>query len=204
MKAKISEETKNNKWYQFGMSGIKTFVVVILVSAILAVIIILVDNYQREKKLEALTNPYRLLNNVYEIQDEKIKIDMPDDMVILTKEEIANFWGSEYSEVYDCMAVSSDFEKKILIFTDEKTNYEEKYSAEEYLKMGLGEDAVEIKKLEINDYNFYYVEQKYTDLYNNKTYNSNTYALDLGEKFLCIIIDKPEDVELKVEEILKF
>ena len=70
--------------------------------------------------------------------------------------------------------------------------------------MGLGEDAVEIKKLEINDYNFYYVEQKYTDSYNNKTYNSNTYALDLGEKFLCIIIDKPEDVELKVEEILKF
>ena len=47
------------------------------------------------------------------------------------------------------------------------------------------------------------MEQPYTSSYNDKNYVTSTYVLDSGDKFICIILDSPEDNQLNIDEIVK-
>ena len=199
------EKAQNSSWYRYGMSGAKTFIIILIIAVVLAAIIVFSQRYQNEEQQNALSDPERLTNNIYEVETSDIKVDMPDDVVILTDEEVGQYLGTQYIGIYDCVGVSTDFERMVMVFTDEKSNYEEEYTAEEYLTLALGDEAeeVEVEKTDVNGNEYYYVEQPYTSSYNDKNYVTSTYVLDSGDKFICIILDSPEDNQLNIDEIVK-
>ena len=73
---------------------------------------------------------------------------------------------------------------------------------EEYLKTALQDDTLEIKKLEVSDQTFYYVERPYSteDGIEGMVIDG---VLDGGDKFVCMILDTPKDSQFNLEEIIK-
>lgn len=205
----FSEKAQNSAWYRYGFSGLKTFVIIVLLAVILASIIVFSQNYKREESQNTIDSlqfdETRLKDNVYNTEINNIKVDMPDDMAILTKDELSYYFGEAFSESYNCAASTEDFEKMVLVLIDDKSNYDNKeLTSEEYIKNIIlqGKDG-DIKSEKIKDNEFFYIEQEYTSEYNDKNYISATYVLDTGDKFLCIGIDTPTEDTISLKDIIK-
>lgn len=205
----FSEKAQNSAWYRYGFSGLKTFVIIVLLAVILASIIVFSQNYKREESQNTIDSlqfdETRLKDNVYNTEINNIKVDMPDDMAILTKDELSYYFGEAFSESYNCVASTEDFEKMVLVLIDDKSNYDNKeLTPEEYIKNIIlqGKDG-DIKSEKIKDNEFFYIEQEYTSEYNDKNYISATYVLDTGDKFLCIGIDTPTEDTISLKDIIK-
>ncbi len=205
----FSEKAQNSSWYRYGFSGAKTFVIVVIVAVILASIIVFTQNYRSEEAQNTIDSlqfdESRLENNVYDVGIDDIKLDMPDDMAILTTEETEYYFGSTFSNSYDCVAATNDFEKMIIVFTDDKSNYENAdLTPEEYIREYVLQNSEgEIKSEKINDNEYFYIEEQYTGSYNNKDYIATTCVVDAKDKLLCIGIDTPADDTLSLKDIIK-
>lgn len=203
------EKAQNSSWYRYGFSGAKTFIIVVILAVILGSIIVFTQNYQRDKNqntIESLQfDESRLENNVYDVGIDDIKLDMPDDMAILTKEETEYYFGTTFSNSYDCVAATTDFEKMLIVFIDDKSNYNDaNLTPEEYLKNYVLENSEgEIKSEKVKGNEYYYIEQQYTSSYNDKDYVAYSYVLDAGDKLLCIGIDTPADDTLDLKDVVK-
>lgn len=191
----FSEKAQKNTFYRYGLTSLKTFVIVIILATVIAGIIIFTEDNSNLNNTNSLTEESR--SNVYELGVNDIKLKMPDDMIILTDSEINYYFGTNYSSVYDCIATSSDFQKIIMIFTDEKNGK----SAKDYLKEAIDDKDVEIKEEKIKDNIFYTVEFTYED--NDNVYNTTNCVYDAGDKFICIVLDSLESNQISLKDIVK-
>lgn len=204
------EKAQNSSWYRYGFSGAKTFVIIVIVAVIIASIVVFTQNYRDEENQNSNTieslqfDEARLQDNVYDTGIKNIKIDMPDDMAILTADELNHFFNGSLNS-YDCVASTDDFEKMVVVFTESKSQYGgSKTTTEEFIKKYvLQEDDTEIKSEKINDNEYFYIENEYTSQYNNKDYIASTYILDAGDYFFCIGIETPVGDTIDLKDIVK-
>lgn len=205
----FSEKAQNSSWYRYGFSGFKTFIIVVLVAVILASIIVFTQQYRSNEAQNTIENTVwdesRFEDNVYDTEIDNIKVDMPDDMAILTTDELNYYFGENFTALYNCVSATKDFEKMILVFTETKSNYGgNDLTAEEYIKKYVLEDTEgEVKSEKIKNKQYYYFEQKYNSEYTNKEYIATTYVYDAGDKFLCIGVDTPTDETITLKDIIK-
>ena len=191
--------------YRYGITSIITFIVVIAIAFVLACVIIFFENRDTTSSNDITTNTVNedtVRSNVYEIGADNITLQMTDDITILTTSEIEEYLGSDYVYVYDCIAVSEDFSIIIMVFTDDKSNYEEEYTAEEYLKMALDSEDIEVQEKEINGNTFYIVEETYEGD-DGTLYKETDCIYDAGDRFICMIFDSEDANPINIEEIIK-
>ena len=201
----FSEKAQNSAWHRYGVTSLKTFVIVMVLAIIIACIIIFVEDDTNNDNLNelqdsALTDTTR--SNVYDVGVDNIKLEFPEDIVILTQEETAYYFGEMYASAYDCLAMSSDFSKMVMVFSDEKSNYDVEYTAEEYLKAALDNAEIEVKEQEISGHTFYMAEQTYEEDDGN-SYVEADYVYDAGDRFICMIFDSLESDRIDVSQIIK-
>ena len=198
----FSEKSQNSIWYRYVVSELKIVIIIVLIAAAIAGILLLPVSTQTEQFFNTLFDSESLINNTYELGYGDIVLDMPNDMVTLDKEGISNTFGSDYAEVYDCISFNDNFEKMVSVLDDEKSNYDEDYTAKEYIENALQGQEAEIKEIEIANYEFTYVDQPYTSTSNGGEYIVSTYVLDAGDRFICIILDSPKNNALDLNEII--
>ena len=201
----FSEKAQKSTWHRYGITSLKTFVIVMVLAIIIAGVIIFVENDTNNDNLNelqdsALTDTTR--SNVYDVGVDNLKLEFPEDIVILTQEETAYYFGEMYARAYDCLAMSSDFSKMVMVFSDEKSNYDVEYTAEEYLKAALDNAEIEVKEQEISGHTFYMAEQTYEEDDGN-SYVEADYVYDAGDRFICMIFDSLESDRIDVSQIIK-
>lgn len=200
----FSEKAQSSAWHRYGVTSLKTFVIVMVLAIIIAGVIIFVENDTNNDNLNelqdsALTDTTR--SNVYDVGVDNLKLEFPEDIVILTQEETAYYFGEMYASAYDCLAMSSDFSKMVMVFSDDKSNYDV-YTAEEYLKAALDNAEIEVKEQEISGHTFYMAEQTYEEDDGN-SYVEADYVYDAGDRFICMIFDSLESDRIDVSQIIK-
>ena len=196
------EKSQNSSWYRYGMSGTKTFIIVAIIAVILSIVIVFGDEESDKRSLNALYEPSRTLDNSYYLGIDNLIVDIPDDMVVLSEKEISDFLGVQYVNAYDCVSVSTDFKKAIYILSVDKANLEKDYTPEEYLDNALDNTGEEILEENIYGHLIYYVSQKYIDSNDMSEYVMTSGVIDAGDRFICIILDSPNDDALDLNEII--
>ena len=201
----FSEKAQKSTWHRYGITSLKTFVIVMVLAIIIAGVIIFVENDTNNDNLNELQDSALIdttRSNVYDVGVDNIKLEFPEDIVILTQEETAYYFGEMYASAYDCLAMSSDFSKMVMVFSDEKSNYDVEYTAEEYLKAALDNAEIEVKEQEISGHTFYMTEQTYEEDDGN-SYVEADYVYDAGDRFICMIFDSLESDRIDVSQIIK-
>ena len=202
----FSEKAQKSAWYRYGVTSIKTFAIVMLIAIILACVIIFGGDYftsnNNNVDTQNTTSEDIIRETSYEVGVDDIVLEFPEDILVLTQDEITYYFGEAYASAYDCLAVSSDFSKMIMIFTDYKSNYEEEYTPEEYLKMSLDNEELEVVEKEISGHTFYQVEQTYEGSDGN-TYVEQDMIYDAGDRYICMVFDSLESNQIDVETIIK-
>lgn len=202
----FSEKAQNSAWHRYGVTSIRTFVIVMVIAIVLACIIIFVGDYYTSDNNsinnQNITSSDVIRETSYEIGADDIVLEFSEDILVLTEDEITYYFGEAYASAYDCLAVSSDFSKMIMVFTDYKSNYEEEYTPEEYLKMALENEDIEVSEKEINGHTFYQVEQTYEGSDGN-TYVEEDIIYDAGDRYICMVFDSLESNKIDVDEIIK-
>ena len=187
------KEPKKEAIFNYLRSTLKTFVIVLIISVILAGIIILLEN---NNKQEDIKNSNK--GETYDVGVDGIQLKMPDDIAILSDEQITNYLGEEYLSNYDCIALSDNYQKIIMVFSDDKSD--SNYTAEEYLKDAMQDEDLEITKQEINGRTFYLVAVSYTE--NDVEYINVSCVYDAGDQFICMLFESPADDELEILSII--
>ena len=138
-------------------------------------------------------------DNVYETNINNIKIEIPTDMTMLTAQEIEDYLGEEYANVYDCIAMDDYGEKIISIFSVEKDDTLKEYTPEQYLK-SIFEDSgdIEVKTTQIGENTFYFYEETF-----DESYIETATVYDAEDKFLCLDIYSSIDEKINLEDIIK-
>ena len=200
----FSEKAQNSTFYRYGLTSIKTFIIIFVIAVVIACIIIFggenSNNNLDTLQSNTLSDTTRV--NTYELGVDDITLEFPTDIIMLTEDEITYYFGEAYANAYDCLAMSSDFSKMVMIFTDSKSNYEEEYTPEEYLKMSLQDESIEVRKKEVSGHTFYVTEQTYEGEDGN-TYVEQDYIYDAGDRFVCLVFDSLESNKINVGEIIK-
>ena len=200
----FSEKAQNSIFYRYGFSSIKTFIIVLIIAVVLTYILIYGrENYNKNLEMfqnNILSDTNRV--NTYELGVDNIKLEFPNDIILLTDDEVTYYFGEAYTNSYDCLAMNPDFSKMVMVFTDSKSNYDEEYTPEEYLKIALHDANIEIKKKEISGHIFYVAEHSYKGQDEN-TYIEQDYLYDAGDRFICLVFDSLESNKINVGEIIK-
>ena len=99
-----------------------------LIAIILACVIIFGGDYftsnNNNVDTQNTTSEDIIRETSYEVGVDDIVLEFPEDILVLTQDEITYYFGEAYASAYDCLAVSSDFSKMIMVFIDYKSNYE--------------------------------------------------------------------------------
>lgn len=195
------EKAQGSIWYRYGIANLRTFLIVLFVAVVLAFIIVYTEqntlNDEANELLQEIASNEP--GGVYELGVDDLKLELPDNMVALTEEQIVRGFGEEYKDAYELYATSTDFKQSIMIFKDSN---DEEYSPEEYLKYVLDNENLEIEKLNIGSNIFYYVERPYST-------NTDIEGIvidgvfNVGDHFVCIFIDTPKDDPIDLKEIIK-
>ena len=200
----FSEKAQESIWYRYGIANLRTFLIVLVIAVILAFIIVYSEQNTANDAANELLQ--EIASNepggVFELGVDDLKIELPDNMVVLTEEQIARGFGEEYKNAYDLFATSTDFNQTLMVFKDSKSNYEKEYEPEEYLKAVLQDDTLEIEELKIKDNIFYYVERPY-----NTNDDLKGIVIDgifiTEDEYICILIDTTQDNQLDIENLIK-
>lgn len=192
----FSEKAQKSVLYRYGISNLKTFIIILLISTILAGIIVFSEQKQQEKM--NLDNGSQIRS--YELGVDGLKLELPEDMTILSDEQINYYFGKEYVQMYDCLAVSKDFSKMIMVFSEDKTEENKKQTAEEYIKEAVKDEDITINEQKIGENIFYNVEFTYKN--NGVEYASDNYVYDAGDRFVCIIFDSLKNNKINLDDII--
>lgn len=196
----FSEKAQNSSWYRYGLSNIKTFIIILVLATIFGVIIVFYQN--RTGQDSSLVTEERVAESVYELGESEIKIDFPEDMVILSNTEIAYYFEIDYINQYECIAANNEIDKIISIFHINKETLEKEYELEDFVELFSEDETEEIDftKSEIGKYEYIYFEQEYTT--NSVKYISGICMIELDDTFYVIYLQEPEDERINVEDIL--
>lgn len=195
----FSEKSQKNIFYRYGLASIKTFVIVMAIAIIVACIIIFSEENSKNNMNKINTNE---MDSTYEMESDGIDLEFPEGMAIMTDEQIEYYFGADYVYVYDCVSVSEDFQKMVMVFTTYKSNLDKEYTVEEFLKASMNDDSIQIEEVEINGHTFYTVNRPY-ETEDGTKYVEQDFVYNAKDKFICIIFDSLESDPLKPEEIIK-
>ena len=195
----FSEKAQKSTLYRYGITSIRTFVIVMIIAVALAGLIIFTEekNSNTNNNLVANNENNTEKNRIYDLEVNNLKLEVPEDMHILSAEEITYYFAPEYANMYDCLAASLDFNKIIMVFSKEKTDK----SAKDYLKESIDDDNVEIKEEKIKDNTFYTATFTYKE--NDTKYISIYCVYDAGDKFICMILDSLESNQISLKDVIK-
>lgn len=194
----FSEKAQKSTFYRYGLTSIKTFVIVLVLSiAIACVIIFTQENEQNDMAIN--TNG---VDSAFAVDSEGINLEFPEGMTQLSNEQITYYFGEEYTYIYDCLATDESFQNMIMVFTVYKENLEKDYTAEEYLRISLDDESIEIEEKEISGHNFYVANRTYESQDGNK-YIEQDYLYEGEDRFVFIVFDSTENNPLNPEEIIK-
>lgn len=197
----FSEKAQKSVFYRYGLASIRTFIIVLILATVIAFILIFVEENSKNKALNQMLDTNTTDSN-YELDSEGIDLEFPEGMVQISKEQIEYYFGEEYANVYDCVAISEDFQKMIMVFTQYKVNMDKEYTVEEFLKVSMDDENIEIQETEISGHTFYVVNRPY-ETGDGVKYVEQDFVYNAEDRFICIIFDSLESDPLKPEEIIK-
>ncbi len=189
------EKAQKNTFYRYGVTSIRTFIIVMVIAVALAGIIIFTED--QNNTTNNLGESSTVESRTYDFGVNNLKLEVPEDMHILSAEEITYYFAPEYANMYDCLAASDDFNKIIMVFSREKTDQ----SAKDYLSESIGDEDIEIKEEKINDNTFYTVAFTYED--NEQNYITINCVYDAGDKFICMVLDSLQSDMISLENVIK-
>lgn len=204
----FSERAQRSPYYRYGFTSIKVFVIVLIVCIVLGVTIVLYQEYANN----SATNEIDLNNiesgtvvNSYNIENTDLTLQFDEEMMQFSKEQIAVYIGEIYAEMYDTIITDENFEKMVLILQNSKDNFEEGYTAKQYLEdaLALEEDSTigSVEEKEIAGHKFYYAEMQ-NEVDEENTYYLKDYIYDNGDNFVCIIFQTLNDEKTGLEDML--
>ena len=196
----FSEKSQKSALHRYGLSAIKIFVVVMIIAIGITAIIIISDSNSVNDNLN-IDNSQNQRSNVYELGVKNLKIQAPENMTILTKEEAEYYFGKDIANLYNCLIVSDDFETMLMALVQEKVDELAQYNAKEYLKSVTADDKVEIKEQKIEGNVFYYTEKKYKSD-NGSEYNTLAAVSEIDNKFICLLLDYPKGASINLADFI--
>lgn len=191
----FSVKAQNSPWYRYGFTNLKTLLIILAIAVVLSSIQIAVQEKNKQEAINEFIATHT--EKTYELPGNNIMLKVPEDMFIITKQEISTYWGEKYGEVYDCMAFSLDSKKIAMVSQVEKKDY----TPEEYLKEGLQDESIEIEEQTIQGNAFYAARTSYTDN-NNQSYEVLNCIYEVEDKFVCIAVDFNSTEKIELEDII--
>lgn len=198
----FSEKAQKSSLYRYGLSGIKIFIIVMVIAVIIAGAIILANLNSSNNDHLPIDNNQTQRSDVYELGVGNLKFQSPENMIILTKEEAEYYFGEDIANLYNCLMVSDDFETMLMGLIQEKVDELANYDAKGYLESVIDNDSVEIKEQSIEGNTFYYAEESYKST-NGSEYNTMACVGEVDNKFICILLDYPKGNSINLADFIK-
>ena len=201
----FSEKAQNSPYYRYEFTNIKIFIIVVIIAVAIAALMYLTKTYpgrQDETTINDIAQGEVISS--YTIENTDITLEFDENMINLSDEQIAYYFGEGYSEVYESIITGSDFEKMIMIIQNNKSGFDEDYSARQFLEdiAAEYEEETEVIEKEISGKTFYVLEREY-EANEGKVYLEQDYIYDSGDSFVCIIFDNIKENAMNPEEIIK-
>ena len=204
----FSERAQKSPYYRYGFTSIKVFLIVLAICVVLGVGIVL---FQESTK-DSTTNELDLNNlesgtviNSYSIANTDLTLEFDEEMMMFSKDQIAAYIGEAYAEMYDTIITDENMEKMVLVLQNSKEDFEEGYTAKQYLEdaLALEENATTgaVEEKEIAGHKFYYSEMEYK-VSDDNIYYMKDYVYDSGDNFVCIIFKTLNDEKVGLEDML--
>lgn len=204
----FSEKAQNSPYYRYGFTNLKIFLIVVAIAIVIAGIMLFSQTYDRgNNETENTQSDINIGETVesYDIANTDITLKFDEEMVILSDEQITYYFGQGYSEVYECVAVNQNFEKMVMVLKNSKANFEEGYTAKQFLEEVAeesGDENAKIVEKEISEHTFYVLEREY-ESNDGSIYLEQDYIYDSGDEFVCIIFDNLKSDAMNPENIIK-
>ncbi len=192
----FSEKAQKSVWYRYGIASIKTFLIVLALAIIIAAVIIFVQDRTVNETDDTQDN------TVFDVGSDGINLEFPDGITRLSNEQIEYYFGEEYTYVYDCIATDENFEDMIMVFTVYKSTLDQEYTVEEFLKVSMDDENIEIEEKQIAGKTFYAVNRPY-ETEDGTSYLEQDLVYEADDRFVCIVFDTLESNPLKPEDIIK-
>ena len=201
----FSEKAQNSPYYRYEFTNIKIFIIVVIIAVAIAALMYLTKTYpgrQDETTINDIAQGEVISS--YTIENTNITLEFDEDMTKLSDEQITYYFGQGYSEVYESIITSSNFEKMIMVIQNNKSGFDEDYTARQFLEDIAAENEEELKVIEkeISGKTFYVLEREY-EANEGKVYLEQDYIYDSGDSFVCIIFDNIKENAMNPEEIIK-
>ena len=201
----FSEKAQNSPYYRYEFTNIKIFIIVVIIAVAIAALMYLTKTYpgrQDETTINDIAQGEVISS--YTIENTNITLEFDEDMTKLSDEQITYYFGQGYSEVYESIITSSNFEKMIMVIQNNKSGFDEDYTARQFLEDIAAENEEELKVIEkeISGKTFYVLEREY-EANEGKVYLEQDYVYDSGDNFVCIIFDNIKENAMNPEEIIK-
>ena len=140
-----------------------------------------------------------LTNNTYETNISDITIEVPQDLITFSGTDLMDYFGEDIYYYYDWIAMDQTGDTIIAVFTIEKDDMNQDYTAEQYLQSTFEEENVQIQQTQIGENTFYMYEQS---LYDNQ-YTEIACVYDGGDQFLCLDIYSPSNDKIELSDVIK-
>lgn len=200
----FSEKAQNSPYYRYEFTNVKIFIIVVIIAVAIAALMYFTKTYpgrQDETNINDIVQGEVISS--YTIENTDITLEFDEDMINLSDEQITYYFGEGYSEVYESIITSSDFEKMVMVIQNNKSGFDEDYTARQFLEdiAAEYEEETEVVEKEISGKTFYVLEREYEA--NEGTYLEQDYIYDSGDNFVCIIFDNVKENAMNPEEIIK-
>lgn len=149
----------------------------------------------------SINNSSQKLENGYEISNTGMNFIAKDGLVVLTKEEIKENYGSEYLE-YEIMAINMDEGRVMYCFIEDGSAYKE-LTSKEFMEKSLSSSDIseDISVVNIAGYEFQTARLKFER--NGKTIIEDCYVCKINNKFVCFDYCYVEGTTSSFEEMIQ-
>lgn len=201
----FSEKAQNSPYHRYEFTNVKIFIIVVIIAVAIAALMYFTKTYpgrQDETTINDIAQGEVISS--YMIENTDITLEFDEDMINLSDEQITYYFGEGYSEVYESIITSSDFEKMVMVIQNNKSGFDEDYTARQFLEdiAAEYEEETEVIEKEISGKTFYVLEREY-EANEGKVYLEQDYIYDSGDSFVCIIFDNQKENAMNPEEIIK-
>ena len=207
----FSEKAEKSPYYRYGLTSLKVFIVVLVIATILALAIVFYEDKYQENNTNTI-NGVNLGNiesgkviNSYKIENTDITLEFDQDMMLLSKDQIATYIGTEYANMYECMITDENFSKMLIVLQYSKDEFEEGYTAKQYMEdaAALEEDSsVTVEEKQISGHTFAYMKTEYP-VDEEYSYFIEDYVYDAGDNFVCIVFQCYSNEEVSIQNTIK-
>lgn len=207
----FSEKAEKSPYYRYGLTSLKVFIVVLVIATILALAIVFYEDKYQENNTNTI-NGVNLGNiesgkviNSYKIENTDITLEFDQDMMLLSKDQIATYIGTEYANMYECMITDETFSKMLIVLQYSKDEFEEGYTAKQYMEdaAALEEDSsATVEEKQISGHTFAYMKTEYP-VDEEYSYFIEDYVYDAGDNFVCIVFQCYSNEEVSIQNTIK-